>query len=44
MALRQRLEVEADAIEAEFEDGVLEVTMPKVEETQAKRIEIKAKA
>jgi HSP20 family protein len=37
-------EVEADAIEAEFEDGVLKVIMPKVEEAQAKRIEVKATA
>jgi HSP20 family protein len=37
-------EVEADAIEAEFEDGVLELTMPKVEETQVKHIEVQVKA
>lgn len=35
--------VEATKTEAEFDDGVLRVTLPKVEEEKPKRIEVKAK-
>ena len=34
--------VDIDATEAEFEDGVLKVTLPKTEETKPKQIEVKA--
>ena len=34
--------VDADAAKADFEDGVLKLTLPKVEEAKAKRIEVKA--
>jgi HSP20 family protein len=36
------LHVQADAIEASTEDGVLQVVVPKVEEVQPKRIEVHA--
>jgi len=36
------LDVQADAIEASTEDGVLQVVVPKVEETTPKRIEVRA--
>jgi HSP20 family protein len=36
------MDVNADAADASFEDGVLTLTLPKVEETKAKRIEVKA--
>ena len=35
--------VEADKIQAGYEDGVLTVTVPKAEEQKPKRIEVKAK-
>jgi HSP20 family protein len=35
--------VEADKAEASFSNGVLKITLPKREEAQAKRIELKAK-
>ena len=35
--------VKADKIEANFDKGVLKVTLPKVEEAQKKEIEIKVK-
>lgn len=34
--------VNADAIEATYEDGVLSLNVPKVEEVKSKRIEVKA--
>jgi HSP20 family protein len=36
--------IDTEAIEAEFEDGVLKVTLPKPEETKPKQIAIKAKS
>lgn len=36
------LHVQADAIEASAEDGVLQVVVPKVEEVKPKRIEVRA--
>jgi len=36
--------VDADKADAEFEDGVLKVTLPKVEETKPKQIEVKARS
>jgi HSP20 family protein len=36
--------VDTDAIEAEFEDGVLKVTLPKPEEAKPKKIPIMAKS
>jgi uncharacterized protein (DUF58 family) len=36
------LHVQADAIEASTEDGVLQVVIPKVEEAKPKRIEVRA--
>lgn len=35
--------VNADGIVAAYEDGILTVTVPKVEEEKPKRIEVKAK-
>jgi HSP20 family protein len=35
--------VDAEKIEAKYENGVLEITLPKVEEAKPKKIEIKAK-
>jgi HSP20 family protein len=35
--------IETDAIDAEFEDGVLTVTLPKPEEAKPKKIPIKAR-
>jgi len=34
-------EVKADAIDASYRDGILTVTLPKAEETKAKRVEVK---
>jgi HSP20 family protein len=36
--------IDADGAQAEFEDGVLTVTLPKTEETKPRRIEVKAKS
>jgi HSP20 family protein len=36
-------QVEAEDAEASFKDGVLKITLPKVEEEKPKRIEVKAK-
>jgi len=36
--------VDTDATEAEFEDGVLTVTLPKTEETKPKQIEVKVRS
>jgi HSP20 family protein len=36
--------VDIDATKAEFEDGVLTVTLPKTEETKPKQIEVKARS
>jgi HSP20 family protein len=36
--------VDIDATEAEFEDGVLKVTLPKTEETKPKQIEVKVRS
>jgi HSP20 family protein len=36
--------IDADAAEAEFEDGVLTITLPKTEESKPKQIEVKAKS
>lgn len=33
--------VKADQVDARYKNGVLTVTMPKMEQTKAKRIEIK---
>ena len=35
--------IKADKIEADFEKGVLKVTLPKVEEAKKKKIEVKVK-
>jgi HSP20 family protein len=35
--------IEADAAEAEFEDGILTLTLPKAEELKPKAIEVKTK-
>jgi HSP20 family protein len=35
--------VKADALEADYTDGVLKLTLPKVEPSEAKKIEVKAK-
>jgi HSP20 family protein len=35
--------VEADNIEAEFKDGILSITLPKIEEVKPKSIEVKVK-
>ncbi|MBE0478755.1 Hsp20 family protein [Candidatus Aerophobetes bacterium] len=35
------LKVKADAAKAKYENGILEVTLPKAEEAKAKRKEIK---
>ncbi len=35
------VEVKADAIDASYRDGILTVTLPKAEETKAKRVEVK---
>jgi HSP20 family protein len=36
--------VDVDATEAEFEDGVLKVRLPKTEETKPKQIEVKVRS
>jgi len=36
--------IDADAAEAEFDNGVLKITLPKVEETKPKQITVKAKS
>jgi len=36
--------IDADAAEAEFEDGVLTIMLPKTEETRPRQIEVKAKS
>jgi HSP20 family protein len=36
--------IDSDAIDAEFEDGVLTVTLPKPEEAQPKKIPVKSKS
>ena len=41
-SLRFPTNVDADAIEATYENGVLTLNVPKVEEEQPKRIEVKA--
>lgn len=43
-SLRLPLAVVADKAEAEFENGVLRLTLPKAEEVKPKSIEVKAKA
>jgi HSP20 family protein len=35
--------IDANAAEAEFEDGILTLTLPKAEELKPKAIEVKAK-
>jgi HSP20 family protein len=40
--LQFRVPVEPESAEAAFENGVLTLTVPKVEEAQPKRIEVKA--
>lgn len=42
-SIRLPVGVNADKAEATFENGVLTLTLPKVEEAQAKRIKVKAK-
>ncbi len=37
-------DVKVDQVEAEFEDGILTLTLPKVEATKGKKVSIKAKA
>jgi HSP20 family protein len=36
--------IDADAAEAEFDNGVLRITLPKVEETKPKQIAVKARS
>ena len=36
--------IDAGAVEAEFKDGVLTVTLPKAEEIKPKQIEVKVKS
>jgi HSP20 family protein len=42
-SLRFPVHVKSDAVEANFDNGVLTVTVPKAEEVKARRIEVKAR-
>jgi HSP20 family protein len=35
--------IDANKIEADFEDGVIEITLPKAKEARPKKVEVKAK-
>ena len=41
-AIRLPIEVNADAAEANYENGILTLTLPKVEEVKPKRIAVQA--
>jgi len=41
-SLNLGVEVKADAIDAGYKDGILTVTLPKAEQSKAKRIEVKS--